>query len=94
MPTTPSVETTTTPKPAAAVTNLKTPTVAAAARGDPYVPSYLYYILAFAVALALILLVQVIYVRIKLSKYTKDEYYKQLLVKNEYNNTQSTACSN
>ena len=58
------------------------------------VPGYVYYFLAVVLALVVIVIIQVIYVRVQLSKYSKDDYYKQLMVKNEYVTTQNQVCSN
>ena len=58
-------------------------------------PSILYIVLALVVLIAVVVMIQVVYVRMKLSKYSNDDYYKQMLVKNEYQDTQSiNACSN
>lgn len=58
-------------------------------------PSHIYFIIAGLLLLVAVLLVLVINVRSNLAKYSKDDYYKQLLVKNEYTTTQTTAaCSN
>lgn len=58
-------------------------------------PSHIYFIIAGLLLLVAILLVLVINVRSNLAKYSKDDYYKQLLVKNEYTTTQTMAtCSN
>lgn len=56
--------------------------------------STLYYIITALVVVLVILVVQVVYVRTSLAKYTRDDYYKQLLVKNEYTTTQDQSCSN
>lgn len=59
------------------------------------IPLYIYYILAGLLVVVVILVIQVMHVRSSLATYSKDDYYKQLLVKNEYTSTQSTtACSN
>jgi len=56
-------------------------------------PKYIFFIVALAFAVLVVLTFQVVFVRIQLSKYDQDDYYKQLLVKNEYvNNVES--CSN
>lgn len=56
----------------------------------------LYYIILAALLVVLVILaIQVIYVRLSLAKYSKEEYYKQLLVKNEYVSQQTKdMCSN
>ena len=51
-------------------------------------------ILSVLVFLVFILIVQVVYVRIKLGRYSNDDYYKQLLVKSEYEKQNEGVCSN
>lgn len=59
----------------------------------PRVPSYVYYIVAVLVVAVVMLLFQIIYIRVHLSKYSKDDYYKQLIVKNEFQSN-GQSCSN
>jgi hypothetical protein len=53
------------------------------------------YIWSIITVFLIILLVQIIYIQTKLTKYSKDDYYKQLLVKNRYVEEQTyQQCSN
>lgn len=55
----------------------------------------LYIIISCVIILIVILCFQVVYVRTQLYKYIKDDYYKQLLVKNKYVEEQTLQrCSN
>jgi len=52
-------------------------------------------LLAIGLILLVVLGVQVLYIKTLIGKYSKDDYYKQLLVKNEYVEQQTqTMCSN
>jgi hypothetical protein len=54
----------------------------------------MYGVFGVAVLLLVVLIMQIVNVRGLLKTYSKDDYYKQILVKNEYNTVQATSCSN